>query len=172
MLVDVKMDHGPIIAQRKIDIPDWPPRGGDLDALLAREGGRLLAEIIPLWARGEIEAHEQNHDVATYSKMFKKEDGLLDLENGDPYQNLLKIRAFDCWPGTHAFFAPRSTDSTDSPRASSGQDGEKRVRVKILDAHLENGPSTKLGVNKLIIDVVKPEGKKEMPFADFQRSML
>lgn len=143
MLVDTKMDHGPIIAQRKIVIPDWPPRGRDLDSLLSREGGKLLAEIMPLWVRGEIEAHEQNHDIATLSRLFKKEDGLLDLTSGDPYKNLLKIRAFDGWPGTYAFFE---------------KDGS-HVRAKIIDAHIEN--------NKLVIDTVKPEGKKEVPYKNF-----
>ncbi len=150
MRVDTKMDHGPIIAQRAVSIADWPPRGRELDALLSREGGKLLAEIMPLWVRGEIEAHGQNHDVATYSRLFKKEDGLLDLANGDPYQNLLKIRAFDGWPGTYAFF----------PSTSSGL-VKKEIRVKILDAHIENG--------KLVLDTVKPEGKRETSYTEFIR---
>lgn len=155
MKVDAKMDHGPIIAQRKVDVSGWhgspersgggPPRGRDLDALLAREGGKLLAEIMPHWVGGDIEPQEQNHDVATYSSMVKKEDGLLDLQNGDPYQNLLKIRAFDGWPGTYAFFDKNG----------------KQIRAKILDAHLENGT--------LVIDTVKPEGKKDIPFSDFTK---
>lgn len=143
MLVDVKMDHGPIIAKRAIAVSDWPPRGRELDALLSKEGGKLLAHILPHWVRNEIEPQEQNHDIATYSNLFKKEDGLLDLENGDPYQNLLKIRAFDGWPGTYAFFV---------------KDG-KQIRVKILDAHLEN--------DRLVIDIVKLEGKKEIRYEDF-----
>jgi methionyl-tRNA formyltransferase len=128
-------------------------RGRALDTLLACEGGKLLAEILPLWAHGELEAHEQNHDVATFSQMFSKEDGLLNLVSGDPYQNLLKIRAFEGWPGTHAFF--------ERPSTGSGQAG-KRIRVQILDAHLDG--------NRLIIDRVKPEGKSEMSFDELTRS--
>ncbi|TSC85664.1 MAG: methionyl-tRNA formyltransferase [Parcubacteria group bacterium Gr01-1014_8] len=143
MRVDSKMDHGPIIASRPVSIPDWPSRGRDLDALLSHQGGKLLAEILPHWVSGDVESHEQNHDVATISTLFKKEDGLLDLVNGDPYTNLLKIRAFDGWPGTYTFFE---------------KDGEK-MRVKILDAHMEN--------KKIVIDTVKPEGKREMKYADF-----
>ena len=145
MLIDEKMDHGQIVAQKKIAIPEWPPRGRGLDALLANEGGKLLAEIMPLWVQDEIEAREQNHDVATYCQQFSKEDGLLDL-HADAYQNLLKIRAFDGWPGTYTFFE---------------KDG-KQIRVQVLDAHITN--------EKLILDIVKPEGKKEMPYADFARS--
>ncbi|HVU75632.1 MAG TPA: methionyl-tRNA formyltransferase [Candidatus Paceibacterota bacterium] len=145
MRLNEKMDQGPIIAQRKVAIPEWPPYGRDLDALLAREGGKLLAEMLPQWVAGEIDAVEQNHDVATYCKIFTKEDGLLDLK-ADAYENLLKIRAFDGWPGTYAFFE----------RAG------KKIRVQILDAEIING--------KLQIMIVKPEGKGEMRYDAFLNS--
>lgn len=144
MLLDEKMDHGPLIAQRKVSIPQWPPHGRELDEILGKEGGKLVAEILPLWVTGEIESHEQNHDIATYCKIFLKEDGLLDLSE-DAYKNLLKIRAFEGWPGTYTFM----------------EKNDKQVRVQILDAHVAQG--------KLVIDRVKPEGKNEMSFADFSR---
>lgn len=145
MLMDEKMDHGPLLAQKKIGVEPWPPRGRVLDDLLAREGGTLLAQILPLWLRGELSPQEQNHDLATYTEKFKKEDGLLDLD-AVVYENLLKIRAFEGWPGTYAFFE----------RAG------KKIRVQILDAHAEG--------NKLAVDLVKPEGKREMRYEDFLRS--
>lgn len=145
MRLNEKMDQGPIIAQRKVAIPEWPPQGRELDALLAREGGTLLAEMLPQWVAGEIDAVEQNHDVATYCKIFTKEDGLLNLKD-DAYQNLLKIRAFDGWPGTYAFFE------------RSG----KKIRVQILDAEIING--------RLQIMSVKPEGKGEMSYDAFLNS--
>ncbi len=148
MLLDEKMDHGPLLAQKKVPLDQnslsWPPRGRDLDALLAREGGKLVAEILPLWLRGDIEPQEQNHDVATYTQMLSKGDGLLDFD-ADPYENLLKIRAFDGWPGTYTFM----------------QKNGKSVRVQILEAHIENG--------RLVPDRIKPEGKTEMAFSDFAR---
>ena len=152
MLLDDKMDHGPILAQKRIPIAPWPPKGKMLDEVLAHEGGRLLAQVLPLWVAGEIEARPQNHDLATYCKQFEKKDGLLDL-SADPcltgrraYQNLLKIRALEGWPGTYAFFT----------RAN------KKIRVQILDAHTEN--------SALVIDKVKPEGKKEMSYVAFLNS--
>src|SRR3989338_5428348 len=117
MLLDDKMDHGPIVAQKEVEAPVWPPRGSVLDDVLSHAGGQLLAQILPLWARTEIEARPQNHDLATYCEKFSKEDGLLDLR-GDAYQNLLQIRAFEGWPGTYAFFE---------------RDG-RRIRAQILDA--------------------------------------
>ena len=161
MLLDNQMDHGPIIAQKKVTIDDRPPHGAALDALLAHEGAELLAEYLPRWIAGEVEPHEQNHDLATYCEIFTKEDGLLDL-HGDAYKNFLKIRAFEGWPGTYALFtkdAP-STGSTSSPKSGSGQ--AREIRVKIIDAVFENGA--------LKITRVIPEGKREMSYEDFLRS--
>ncbi len=145
MLLDEELDHGPIIAQKKIEIASWPPRGRALDDQLAHEGGRLLATVLPLWIESEIEAHPQNDDVATYCHAFKKEDGLLDLKS-EAYTNVLKIRAFEGWPCAYAFFE----------RAG------KKLRVQILDAHLDG--------KKLAIDRVKPEGKREMNYDEFAHS--
>jgi methionyl-tRNA formyltransferase len=147
MLVDAKMDHGPIIAQKRVDIPEWPPHNAELERILMTEGGALLCAMLPVWVAGDIEAHEQNHDIATYCEKFTKADGELDL-SADGYHNLLKIRAFEEWPGTYARF----------------ERGGKRIRVQILDAHLDPADG------RLKIDTVKPEGKNEMRYEDFLRS--
>ena len=143
--LDDEMDHGPLVAQKKVALPEWPIRASKLDEILMREGGRLLAQILPQWIAGEIEAQPQNHDVATFSEILKKEDGLINFRES-PRKNLLKIYAYEGWPGTYAYFE----------RAG------KRIRVGVLDAHIEN--------DELVLDVVKPEGKKEMRYEDFSRS--
>src|SRR3989338_2130048 len=145
ILLDEKIDHGPVIAQKKIVVPEWPPRAQELEMLATRESAKLLIEILPSWLLGEIQAHEQNHDVATYCPSIAKEDGLLNLADG-AYENILKIRAFDSTVGTYAFF----------------ERSNKKIRVNILGAHIEN--------DLLIIDTVKPEGKKEMRYEEFLRS--
>ena len=145
ILLDEKIDHGPVVAQKKLDTPDWPPRASAIEERMTLESAKLLVGILPSWVSGDIEAQEQNHDLATLCPTLTKDDGRIEL-SGDAYQNLLKIRAFDTTIGTHAFF----------------ERGGKQIRVQILDAHIENG--------KLIIDTVKPEGKKEMRYEEFLRS--
>jgi methionyl-tRNA formyltransferase len=147
MLMDEELDHGPIVAQAKIVLTpeDWPPRATMFEALMAHAGGELLAETIPLWLEGKITPEEQNHSQATFSKKIAKEDGKLDLA-GDPYQNLLKIRAYDGWPGAY-FIHERNG---------------KQIRVKITDAKL--APDGTLHILRVI-----PEGKKEMRYEDFLR---
>lgn len=149
ILLDEKMDHGPILAQSRIVIEDedWPPTGEVLGKLLAEAGGELLAETIRPWVRGEITPEDQDHSKATFTKKFSKSDGELDLD-GDRRANYLKICAFTPWPGTY-FFVKR-------------KDGNS-IRVKVTDAEFEN--------NELTITRVIPEGKKEMGYDDFLRGI-
>lgn len=145
MRIDAQMDHGPTIAQKKVPVPHWPMKNSELERLLLPEGGVLLARMLPLYVRGEIHLVEQNHDVATYCGKFSKDDGFLDLA-GDTRANLLKICAFEGWPGTYAHF----------------ERGGKQIRVAILSAHMEG--------KTLVIDEVKPEGKGVMRYSEFLRS--
>ena len=154
MLLDDKMDHGPIVAQKEIPIAPWPPKASELEKILAHEGGKLLEEIIPKWIAGKITAREQEHDIATYTKKFTKEDGLIDL-SGDPTMNFRKIQAFDVWPKAYFFTERHGTKASGDARAS------KKNRVIVTDAELIEG--------KLLIKKVLPEGKKEMKYGDFLR---
>lgn len=146
MKMDEQMDHGPIVAQARVELEadEWPPRGRMFDELLARAGGELLAETIPAWVAGEIEAEVQDHNRASFTKKITKAMGELDL-NDDPYQNLLKIRAFDGWPGTF-FFVEKNG---------------KRVRIKVTDAECASDGTLK------ILRVI-PEGKNEMDYEQFK----
>ena len=140
IFLDEKMDHGPVLFQKKIPLKNWPISGLELDKMLSKEGGKALAEIIPSVIAGEIVLKEQEHKKATYCQFFKKEDAKINL-NDDPYKNLLKIYAFEGWPV--AYFE------------------ENGKKVKITKARLEDG---KLKILKVI-----PEGKKEMNYEDYLR---
>ncbi|MBY0473414.1 methionyl-tRNA formyltransferase [Patescibacteria group bacterium] len=145
-----KMDAGPIVAQARIEllpaqegeVDPWPPKGSEFETLLATEGGNLLAETIPHWISGQIDAEEQDESQATFTRKFTDADSLIDL-NGDPREQLLKIRAFD-----------------KNPRAHYIQNGK---RVLITEAEVVDG---ELKILKVI-----PEGKKEMSYADFIRTL-
>lgn len=93
MLVDKEMDHGPLLSVKEVYIDEWP-KLSVLEERLAKIGGEMLLEIIPKWLNGEIEAREQKHEDATYTKIFKKEDALIKLED-EPYLNYRKIMAYE-----------------------------------------------------------------------------
>lgn len=147
MQLDEKMDHGPLLAQERLQISDnaWPIKGCELDEALARLGGSLLAAALPDYVAGNITPQEQNHDAATYCGKLDRSMGELQIDpynlptGNEAYQALLKIRAFDGFPGT--FFI---------------HDGK---RIKITDAELAAG---KLRILRII-----PEGKKEVDFNQY-----
>lgn len=136
--LDNEVDHGPILAQKKVDV-EWPPYAEDLEEKLGIESGQLLAEILPDIISGEIKDVPQNHSLATFCQKIEKADGEIDLKDA-PEKNLRKIRAFHVWPGTYFF-------------------DNKGKRIIIKRAHIEN--------RELILDRIVPEGKKEMGYIDF-----
>lgn len=147
MLLDAEMDHGPIIEQKRvtIDPTDWPIQGSTLEDLLAHEGGKLLGNIISKWIDGSVPAVPQDHTQATYCRLIRKEDALINLAN-DPYQNFLKIKAYDTWPRPY-FFTEKNG---------------KTIRVVITDAEYHDGA--------LILKKVIPEGRKEIEYSLFERN--
>lgn len=147
MLLDREVDHGPILAQEQLTIreEEWPLRGRTLDQRLAEKGGELLCTVLPGYIEGDIIPQPQDHTKATFCDKISKEMGELSLTD-DPYHNLLKIRAFDGWPGTY-FFTERHG---------------KRIRVKIVDAEL--APDGTLRILRVI-----PEGKNEIAYEEFMR---
>ena len=143
MLMDEKMDHGPIVAQEKSPLTG-SESAPELEEKLAIQGGKLLAKTVPLWLEKKIKAIPQNDTEATFTKKFSKEDGLIDL-TGNSQQNWRKIRAFTDTIGTY-FFAEKS--------------GQK-IRVRIKKASFSNGA--------LQIERVIPESGKEMNYKDFDK---
>jgi methionyl-tRNA formyltransferase len=152
MLMEAKMDAGPIIAQARIEIApeDWPPKGLMLSQMLFVEGANLLAEVLPQWLGGEIAPEPQDESAATYTKKFSDQDAQLDisrfrLDKNYQREAFLKIRAFDHPPAG-------------GPRAHFFMPNGKRIIV--TDAEFKDG---ELKILKVI-----PEGKKEMPYEDFK----
>lgn len=148
MLMDEKIDHGPIVAQQVLG---FSAEGGsalgrkisdlrfkDLRDTLAHLGGKLLAETISEWVAGNIDPQEQDHAAATYTKPIKKKDGLIDL-SGNPELNYRKFLAYGDWPSVYFF--------------------RDEKRVKITDVEFKNG--------EFVIKKVIPEGKSELGYQDF-----
>ncbi len=116
MVMDEELDHGPILAQQSLPIKD-DDTTSTLSVKLATLGGELLGEILPVyltWKKQIAESQqktvyslflppkEQNHQLATFTKMLKKEDGFIDLNNPPSLQELKQmIRAFHPWPGIY-----------------------------------------------------------------------
>lgn len=95
MLMDEKMDHGPIIEQEKINFHEWDERD-DIRNIMAEIGGDLLSNVIARSFEEEIGSRPQEHDRATYTKLLNKSDAQINLED-DPYLNYRKYLALKGW---------------------------------------------------------------------------
>jgi methionyl-tRNA formyltransferase len=99
MLLDEKMDHGPILAQRKLKFSISNLQFTNLHNELAKVGAELLTEVIPQWINGEIKAVAQDETKATFTKILKREDGKIDwTKSAEEIER--QVRAFDPWPGS------------------------------------------------------------------------
>ena len=132
-----KMDAGPILNQSIIPLNNTITKP-ELFEILAHDGGKLLAETLEPYIKGEILEQEQDEAQASYCGKLSKEDANLTNIKGD-LEKWNRYRAFYGWPGSFIF------------------DGE--LRLKITKARFENG--------KFIIERVIPAGKKEMNYSDY-----
>ncbi len=192
ILIDEKIDHGPILAQREWEIPNYKSQitnkfqipiikitYKELSKKLAELSIELLVETIPKWISGEIKPQPQDESRATFTKIIRKEDGRIDWSK--PAEQIERqIRAFYPWPGSFAFFKKTARQSLASRgpaaagRRNTDRDSNKTLSVKILETEIaekENPKkfSVKCGKNYLIIKKLQPEGKKPITGGDFKR---
>jgi methionyl-tRNA formyltransferase len=161
MKMDPGLDTGPILSQSRIAIHS-SATGGNLSELLADLGAKLLLETIPGYISGELQPYEQDENQATYAPLLKKSDGRLDFMRS-AIELERQIRAFDPWPSS--FF----------------EWGNKRIcihkAVALNNDTLEPGAVGKIegmpaiGANPgtLLLQIVQPAGRNEMPGEDFIR---
>lgn len=140
MLASEELDAGDIISQVAVELS-----GGETSTILkdylSDIGATLLLDSLPYYIAGELKPTMQNEKKATYTKMIKKDDGCVNA-NTSARDVERMIRAFHDWPKVYTIV--------------------KDKRVQILSAHMAEAAG-------LVIDVVKPEGKKEMSYEDFKR---
>lgn len=95
-----RLDSGPIIDCEEVGIELHEPRVSLRDKV-SRAAVLLLWRNLPKLLSGKVESLPQDEGAATYTRLLRKEDGVLDFrKKGKILVN--RIRAFSGWPG--AFF--------------------------------------------------------------------
>lgn len=99
--MDEKVDHGPIIYQIEDDIkPD--DTFESLANRLFSKAAEKIEDVIKGYEKAKY-AELQDENQVTFTKLYKKEDGFIDLKS--PPKNLEKmIRAYHPWPGVWTKF--------------------------------------------------------------------
>lgn len=153
MLMDEKMDHGPIIAQKKTII-SREETALSLEKKIAKQASVFLLKILPLYINGKIKPQNQDDLKASYTKMLTRQDGQIDFKKESAQSIERKIRGLNPWPGVWVVISNQ--------------------RVKILKAKIAK---QKTSAKQLIIstkkeylelEIVQPEGKKPMTGRAYQ----
>jgi methionyl-tRNA formyltransferase len=161
MLLESGIDTGPILAQLEVPIykEDTSQSLGDK---LFYEGGKLLIETLPKWADNTITPRQQNHMIATTTRKFVKEDGLLNW-NKAAVVLWREMRAFYPWPSTYTFLNGKRIKMIKSSII------EDLISVKpgtVIDL-THNGLRVATGKGSLVIYQLQVEGKKVIDAREF-----
>jgi methionyl-tRNA formyltransferase len=170
MKMDVRLDTGPIISQRRMPIRPEDD-SATLHDRLAQLGAELLVQTIPDYVAGKIQPVPQPAEGASYAVKIKKEDGRIDWNQ--PARVIWnRLRAFTPWPGAFTFLrsAELGMATTTKPQLikiwkaevveKSGGGGE------ILSAD-KTGIVVGCGQNALRILELQREGGRRLGAAEF-----
>ncbi len=186
MLVDEKMDHGHILAKRSLVLTgtETTPM---LEEKIASIAAELLENNLSQYIEGSLKPQEQDHDAATFCKIIKKEDGLIDWKKGAQEINQ-QIRAYTPWPGSYTFFnekkltihkASVSQEQSQLPPGTvfrffgktSGVEEERRdgSTPDVEEKKQKNLILISCGTGSLILEEVQLEGKRSLKIEEFIR---
>ena len=162
------MDAGPILncAATPIDPNETTP---ELEDRLAEIGAGLVEQAVDALASGTANPQSQDESQVTTARRLQKTDGAINW-NRSAAKIANQVRALKPWPGTYADLhmadgkqvrviidqvAIESMESTD-PSGTIIEVGKDRLKVAT-------------GQAALLIEQLKPAGKRVMPIADFLR---
>ena len=96
------MDTGDMLAQEAVDI--CCKTTAQLHEELAELGARMIVDILPKIAAGEVQCVRQDNSKATYAPMVFKEEGVIDFSKTSE-QICCLVRGFNSWPTASTTFA-------------------------------------------------------------------
>jgi methionyl-tRNA formyltransferase len=160
MLMDEKMDHGPILGCASIPIQETD----DHDSLfekLAELGARIMKESLAGWLDGTLKPQEQDHDRATFVKMIRRDDARIDWTR-PARQILQQIKALNPEPGTWTTLDKKSVKIMAAEEVRTG-------KIELPGKIYAEGRDclVKCGDYSLKLLQVQPEGRNQISGRDF-----
>jgi methionyl-tRNA formyltransferase len=160
IVMDEKMDHGPILAIRTISIED-NDNFATLYKKLAALSAELTSETLPKFISGETKPHEQNETQATFTKLLKKEDAKIDwTRRATEIRN--QIRALNPEPGTWTTLDGKNIKISEVQILN-----ESKIELPGKLYRHPEGLAVKTTEQSLLIQKIQPEGKNPMSGKDY-----
>jgi methionyl-tRNA formyltransferase len=162
-----EVDRGDILLQRRVDI-----RPEDnyqiLSEKLAQEGAKLLLEAVKGIEGGNIKAVRQDNSSASFSRMLKKNDGLVDFAKQSSSEIYNKWRAYFPWPGIFTVYNGTSGRiNITLLEINKTAHGRPKGRPGFICSADKKGLIVECREGFLSLLKLKPWGKKEMDYKSF-----
>ncbi|MEK7648372.1 MAG: methionyl-tRNA formyltransferase [Patescibacteria group bacterium] len=176
MHLDEKMDHGPIIAQEKIQL-EMRETIISLRKKTTEVGIQLLIDSLSKIESNAVKYTEQDHAQATYTKLLNLDDGSIDFSAESAEIIDRKIRALNPEPGTWTVIQGKRLKILEALLVL-GDKNDELLPPTTFFTKSENGKKylyARCTPGILQLDTVQLEGKKSMSGAEFangHRSLL
>lgn len=155
MLMNEKVDEGPILSQEKIKIA-VDETYESLEKKLSDISAKLLIKTLDRWiilkemsnlTKDALKPQEQDNSEASYTKILNKKDGQINWQK-PAIEIERQIRAFYPWPGSFTSFTPKSLKKKKSKRRGASAPEQSKdtslesrpVILKIIKASVLNPP--------------------------------
>lgn len=159
MLIDEKLDEGPLLYQEKVTIQSKVTTPNLTDQLIGLSN-RLLVEKLPDYINGNLKPYSQDlSKPITYSRKLTKSDGKIDWQKSAK-QIEREIRAFVEWPKSRTTLGGIEVIITKAHSVPSQPLGTQPGDIDIVPE--ANIIMVTTGNGSLCIDQLKPASKKEM----------
>ncbi len=167
MKMDVGLDTGPIVAQRKVKI-EPQENAGALEDRLAQLGADLLLEVLPEYMRGEIAPQPQPDEGVTVCRRLRKSQAEIEWER--PAEVLVNhVRAFAPEPGAYTFWGDTRLKIFRAEALSS----EATPAAEIGSVFIwEDRPAVVTAEGALVISYLQMAGKRPMAGDAFLRGRM
>jgi len=150
MEITPQLDAGDIYACKEIEIKD----SDDIVSLhdkLAKEGAKLLIDVLDKIEKGQIHKTPQNHEKATYAKPIQKSEGKIDWSKS-AREIFNQIRALKVWPKAYTKFRDKEVKILDAQIIDEKSTGELGEIVEIMK---DKGIVVQTGKGKLLIKKIQ-----------------
>lgn len=168
MLMDEKMDHGPILAQLPLPLAEHETYISLAEKTIDL-GRTLLVDTIKKWVADTITPSPQDHTKATFTKLLKKDSGKITPEHSVAAITRM-MRALHPWPGVwieHSGKRIKILSSGDSIANTGHPAG-----TLFADSALGNSVWCAATDGAVELLSVQPEGKSPMSGEEFVRGYM
>lgn len=163
MRLDAGTDTGDILLSKATPIAE-DDTAETLSHKLADLGAKLLVEALDLVESGEAVFVPQDNDLATYTKMFDKEDARIPWErSAEDIHNM--VRAFQPWPVAYTVLDGETLRIHKTRVAPEPRDGSPGTVIEVNKDEIV----VAAGQGAIAIQEIQAPGKRAMPAADFLR---